>query len=175
MIVTQTDRLVLRHVERGDAPFILELLTDADFLANIGDRGVHDLEAAEYWVTEKMPDIYAEHGFGMWVIAERESGAAVGLAGLVRRDGLDHVDVGYALLPAGRGKGYAREAARAVLEWAANQGIAPVVAIVSPHNAASMAVLESLGLRADRRMRLPGVGQDSILYVPAQDGTRSAS
>jgi ribosomal-protein-alanine N-acetyltransferase len=167
LIVTQTARLTLRHVAPGDEPHVLALLTDADFLANIGDRGVHSIADAEQWVRIKMPAAYAEHGFGMFAVVERATGVWVGIAGLVRREGLDHVDVGYALLPDARGKGYALEAARGVLDWATEQGHAPVVAIVSPGNARSISVLEALGMVASELRRMPGAEHDVMLYVPA--------
>lgn len=164
MIVAETSRLILRHVERGDAAFILALMTDPDFLAQIGDRGVHDLADAEAWAGEKMPALYAEKGFGQFVVVERDSGEPVGVAGLIDREGLDHVDLGFAFLPAGRGRGYATEAGQAVLAWAAAKGIAPIVAIVSFTNARSVWVLDRLGFHADQRVRLPGAQEDVMLY-----------
>lgn len=169
MIVTETSRLILRHIEPGDAPFVHALLTDADFLANIGDRGVKTLADAERAIADRYLPGYERDGFGLFAVIERASGDWLGTAGLVRREGLDQVDIGYAFLPAGRGKGYALEAARGVMAWAAAQGIAPVVAIVSPGNAPSIAILETLGLVPDRPVRLPGADHDVILYVPAPE------
>ncbi|SOB79022.1 Protein N-acetyltransferase, RimJ/RimL family [Sphingomonas guangdongensis] len=166
MIVTETERLVIREMEVGDAVPLHALLTDADFLRNIGHRGVDTVAEAEAAIVERYRPAYARHGDGMWAVVERGSGAWVGMAGLVRRPGIDHPDIGFALLPAGRGKGYAREAAGAVSAWATARGIAPVVAIVNPENAASRAVLAGLGLVPDRPIRLPGGDADVLLYVP---------
>lgn len=173
MIVAETDRLILRHFESGDAPFVLELLTDPDFRANIGDRGVHDLATAREWVEVRAPAVHAEHGYGMFAVVARDSGRAVGMAGLVRRDGLDHPDIGYAFLPAGRGRGYALEAVRTVLDWATGRGIETVVAIVSPGNMRSIAILERVGMMPARTTRMPGADHDVILYVPARDGANT--
>lgn len=166
MIVAETPKLMLREVVATDAAFVHALLTDPDFLRHIGHRGVDTLADAERTIETKYRASYVEHGFGMWVIEGKAEGVPLGLAGLVRREGLDHVDIGYAMLPAGRGKGYASEATRAVMGWAAAKGIAPVVAIVNPDNGASIAVLEKLGLVADRLVRLPGGAHDVMLYVP---------
>lgn len=166
MIVTRTERLTLRHIEPGDAPHIHALLTDADFLAQIGDRGVATLADAEVAIAERFLPGYARDGFGMFAVVDRASGEWLGMAGLVDRPGLAHIDLGYAFLPAARGRGVALEAARAVLDWAAARGIAPVVAIVSPGNVRSIAILQRLGLVADRPMRLPGADHDVILFVP---------
>jgi RimJ/RimL family protein N-acetyltransferase len=111
-------------------------------------------------------------GIGMLAVIERASGDWLGMAGLVDRDGLDHVDVGYAFLPVGRGKGFALEAVRAVMAWAAAQGIAPVVAIVNPGNARSIAVLDAIGLVPGRIIRLPKADHDVMLYIPSATAPR---
>jgi len=166
-MITETDRLILREIVAMDAPFIHQLLTDPDFLAMIGDRGVKTLKDAERAVEEKFRASYAQHGFGMWLVEGKAEGVKLGMAGLVRRDGLDHVDVGYAFLPIARGQGYTTEAVRAVLDWAAARGIAPVVAIVNEENAPSRRVLAKVGLVPDGSLRLPGATRDVMLYVPA--------
>lgn len=172
MTIAQTDRLILREIVAGDAPFVHDLLTDRDFLAMIGDRGVASLVDAERAIEEKYRAGYARHGFGMWLVEAKATGAKLGMAGLVRRDGLDHVDVGYAFLPAARGAGYATEAVRAVLDWATARGIAPIVAIVNAENVASRAILTRVGLVPDRTLRLPCATRDVMLYVPAADPVR---
>jgi RimJ/RimL family protein N-acetyltransferase len=167
MIVAETDRLLLRHIEHADAAFIHALLTDAEFLAQIGDRGVRTLEDASRAIAERFQASYRDNGFGMYAVEGKVEGIPLGMAGLIRREGLEHVDIGYAFLPAGRGCGYATEAAHAVMALAAGKGVAPVVAIVTPGNVASIAVLRSLGLVAGRLVRMPGAGHDVMLYVPA--------
>ena len=138
MIVTRTERLVIRHIAHADAPFIHELLTDPDFLAQIGDRGVKTLADAERVIAERFQAAYAACGFAMFLVERAADSAKLGMCGLVDREGLDAVDIGYAFLPAARGHGYAYEAARAVLDWAAARGITPVVAIVTPGNGKTM-------------------------------------
>ena len=166
-VILATDRLTLRELDVQDAPFLHALLTDADFLANIGHRGVDTIDDAARVIADRYRPGYAANGWGMWVVAA--AGRPVGLAGLVRRDGLDHVDIGYAFLPTARGRGYAKEAARGVLDWAAAHGVAPVVAIVSPGNAASIRVLESLGLVRAGLRRLPGAAHNVVLFAPRED------
>lgn len=165
MIVATTARLVLRHMKADDAQFLHVLLTDADFLANIGHRGVDTVADAARAIEERYRAAYTRDGFGLYIV-ETRAGEPIGMAGLVRRSGLDDVDLGYALLPAARGKGYALEAARAVLDHAAALGIARVVAIVDPGNARSIAVLRALDMRPDRLLRVPGFEREWMLYVP---------
>lgn len=163
MTIVETERLLLREIVSADAPFVLELLTDPDFRANIGDRGVHDLASAERYVGEGPQASYARHGFGMWAIEGKAEGVPLGMCGLLKRDWLDHVDLGYAFLPAGRGRGYALEAARATMEWAAARGIAPVLAIVDPDNRRSLALLDRLGFARRGRIEPPGEAHSVLL------------
>lgn len=165
-MILQTDRLWLRQAGADDAPFILELLNAPGFVRGIGDRGVRTLDQARAYIEERMVASYREHGFGMWVVTPRDAQAPVGLAGLVKRDVLPHVDVGYAFLERAWGNGYALEAAAAVLDLARESlGIDPVAAIVNPDNLASRRLLEKLGLRLVDVRQLAGWDQPSAYYL----------
>jgi len=154
--VIDTPRLHLRHVADGDAPFILELLNEPAFLRNIGDRGVRTLDDARRYITERMLASYQRHGFGMYAVEPRGGGAPLGLCGLVKRDSLTDVDLGYALLQRHWGHGYALEAAQAVLGHAEHDlGLARIVAITAPDNEPSMALLRKIGLRFEKIVDLP--------------------
>jgi RimJ/RimL family protein N-acetyltransferase len=164
--VLETERLILRELVPDDAPFMLELLNDPAYILNIADRGVRDVEGASRYLEERWRASYAEHGFGLWVVVHRETGASTGLCGLVRRDGLDDVDIGYAFLPAFRGRGFALESALGVKAHARDVvGLTRLVAIVTPGNARSIQVLERLGMRFERTLRLPGDASDVALYA----------
>ncbi|MGH8028873.1 MAG: GNAT family N-acetyltransferase, partial [Arenimonas sp.] len=113
-----TARLRLRLLAEGDADFALELLNDAGFLAHIGDKGVRTREDARAYLCNGPLASYAAHGFGLWGVEPREGGALLGMCGLLQRDWLDAPDLGYAFLPAARGRGIAREAAEATLALA---------------------------------------------------------
>src|SRR4029077_18188045 len=124
------------------AAFLLGLLNSPGFLENIGDRGVRDEDQARAYIDERLLGSYRDHGFGMWLTEQKSDGKPVGLAGLVRREGLDYPDVGYAFIPLAWGQGYAPEAAAAVLAHARGPlGIPVLAAITTPENFASMAVL----------------------------------
>ena len=162
-----TPRLAIRAFTLDDAPFIVELLNDPGWLKNIGDRGVRTLDDAREYL-RKGPLAAAErHGFALWAVRQHDvDGAPIGMCGLVRRDGLDDVDLGYAFLPAARGQGFAREAAAAVLAHGFERlGLTRIVAITSVDNAASGRVLEAIGMRFEQRMRVPGHEDDSLLYA----------
>ncbi|MEO8189575.1 MAG: GNAT family N-acetyltransferase [Acidobacteriota bacterium] len=168
MIVLETERLVLRRVTEEDAPFILELLNDPDWLRYIGDRKVRTLEDARGYIQTGPMGMYARHGLGLYLTELKDGGAPIGLCGLLRRDGLADPDIGFAFLPAFRGRGYASEAAAATLEYAKNTlGLEKVVAITSPDNGRSVRLLDKLGMRFERMIRLAPEADEVKLYSPA--------
>lgn len=163
--VLETPRLRLRRFTIDDAPFVLRLLTEPAFLQNVGDRGVHSLEDAEAYIRNGPLMMYENLGFGLWVI-EGLDGTSMGICGLLKRPALDDADIGYALLPEYCGRGYATEAVGATLEYAkATLGVNRVVAIVSPGNAASIAVLGKAGMHFERVVRLADDADDLNLYA----------
>jgi RimJ/RimL family protein N-acetyltransferase len=164
--VLRTERLVLRHLTQDDAPFVLELLNERGFIENIGDRGVRDLEGARRYVTAGPGASYQVHGYGLWLASLIATGEPVGICGLVKREGLEHADVGYAFLERFWGQGYAREAAAATLAYAREViGLAKVVAITTPENTASIAVLEKIGLRFAGMIQIPGHTGESSYFT----------
>jgi ribosomal-protein-alanine N-acetyltransferase len=149
--VIETERLTLRELSERDAAFILELLNDADFKRNIADRGVRTLEDARRYVEERFAASYRRHGFGLWLVETKDAGVPAGICGLVKREELPGVDVGYAFLPAFRSKGYAYESAAAVTLYARDiLGFKRLYAIVNSDNAASIRLLEKLGMKFER-------------------------
>jgi RimJ/RimL family protein N-acetyltransferase len=164
--VLETARLQLRRVEHSDAPFILQLVNDPEWLRHIGDKNVHNLDDARRYVDDGPLTMYARNGHGLWLVALRD-GTAIGLCGLIKRDSLEDVDIGYALLPAYRGRGYAREAAAACLAYGFDTLKLPrIVAITAPDNLASGLLLESIGLRYQGLLPSPGEA-DLKLYAAA--------
>ena len=167
MIVCETARLRLRHLLDSDAPFILELLNEPDFIRNIGDREVRTLEDARRYIQHGPMVSYSQHGFGLFLVELRDSGRPVGICGLLKRDYLQDVDVGFALRESYRGKGYAFEAAQAAMRHGREDlGISRIVAITSPENRASMNVLRKLGLEFERSLRIPDQSRDTQLFTP---------
>ncbi|HEX2011928.1 MAG TPA: GNAT family N-acetyltransferase [Roseateles sp.] len=169
MQVLQTERLNVRHFERRDAAFILELLNEPSWIANIGERGVRDLAQAEVWIEDKLIATYARLGFGFWAVERRADGALLGMCGLVRRDSLPEVDLGYAFVPRAWGQGYAREAAAACLRHAHEVlGMDRLLAITGPDNLASQRVLADLGFALQETRVLEGeTRQTQVWHWPA--------
>lgn len=149
-----TERLLLRMAEDEDAEFLVALTNDPDFVRFIGDRSIRTRDDAIAYLRSG-PFVRAGGRFGLCVVADRTSGHPLGVCGLLQREGLADVDLGFAFLPAHRGRGYAFEAAAAVLRHGAVQLQLPrVVAIVDPANERSIALLVKLGMRFERAMHL---------------------
>lgn len=145
MQITQTHRLLINHFTPDDAPFILRILNTPGWLQFIGDRNVKTLEVAQQYTQDKLINGYEKFGFGMYAVRLKETNETIGMCGLVKRDHLQHVDIGYAFLPEFGGKGYALEATAAVLRYA-NETLTfdPILAIVTPGNLGSIKLLEKL-------------------------------
>lgn len=165
MEIATTARLRLRTITLEDAPFYLELVTDPAFIANIGDRGIRSLEGARHALTTGPLAMQEARGHSIYLVELKESGTPIGMSGLIKRDALEDVDIGYAFLPAWRGHGYAYEAGAAVLAYAPTIGLRRVVAITSPGNDASNGLLRKLGLRFSHFTQLPPDNEGSNLYV----------
>ncbi|WP_306397073.1 GNAT family N-acetyltransferase [Telluria beijingensis] len=168
--ILRTDRLRLRLVTEDDAPFYLALVNDPAFIEHIGDRQLRSVDAARRGLRDGPIAMQAKHGHSLYLVERLEDGMPLGLSGLVKRDTLDDVDIGYAFLPAHRGHGYALEAGQAAVRHAAALGIRRLAAIVAPGNAPSIALLQRLGLRFTRRATL-APGQPPVdVYLTELDG-----
>jgi RimJ/RimL family protein N-acetyltransferase len=160
MKILETERLLLRQFSTDDAEFILALLNEPSFIRNIGDRGIRTLADAASYITNIPLASYAKNGFGLYAVILKETQKLIGMCGLIKRDSLEDVDIGYAFLPAFWGKGYAVESARAVKDYAKEViGLKRLVAITDPANESSIRVLEKIGLRFEKMVRL---SQDDI-------------
>jgi RimJ/RimL family protein N-acetyltransferase len=165
--IIQSARLNFRELELHDAQFMLELLNEAGFLRFIGDKGVRTLQDAREYILKGPIDSYRNFGFGLYLTSLRESAAPIGICGLVKREALPDVDVGFAFLARYWSKGYAAEAAGAVLAYGRNTlRLGRIVAITAPDNHGSIAVLEKIGLRIEGRVKLAEDGAELMLFGP---------
>jgi RimJ/RimL family protein N-acetyltransferase len=153
--VLETERLLFQQLSTADADFILELLNEPSFIRNIGDRGVRTIEAAKSYILNGPVASYAKNGFGLYLVKLKETDESIGMCGLIKRDTLEDVDIGYAFLPRFWSKGYAVEAAQATKEYAKQViGLNRLVAIVDPENGGSIRVLEKIGLQFEKMIKL---------------------
>ncbi|RAN77841.1 GNAT family N-acetyltransferase [Bacillus sp. SRB_331] len=151
MIVLETERLTLRWLDVKDAPFILELVNDPAWIQFIGDKGLKNLEDAKKYILNGPVDMYNKMGFGLYLVERKEDLTPLGMCGLIKRDSLEDVDIGFAFLEKFRSKGYGYESAAAVIEYGVQKlGLKRIVAITSIDNVASGTLLEKVGLRFEK-------------------------
>jgi ribosomal-protein-alanine N-acetyltransferase len=161
-----TARLRLRELAPSDATFILALLNEPSFIQNIGDRRVRTLEDARAYIENGPVASYARFGFGLYLVELSASGAPIGLCGILQRDALPDPDLGFALLPAYWKQGYALESAAAVRHYARVElRLERLLAITSPANAGSIRLLEKLGFRFARMIRMAEGQPELKLFV----------
>ncbi|MEI2663113.1 GNAT family N-acetyltransferase [Rossellomorea sp. LJF3] len=164
MKVTETNRLSLRWVEESDAGFILTLLNEPGWLQYIGDKGVHTLEDANRYILNGPRTMYKQKGFGLFLVERKLDHAPIGLCGLIKRDGLEDVDIGFAFLSDYQSQGYAYEAASATVDFAKESGIKRLVAITTKDNDSSSKLLEKLGMKFEGYVTLPNDTEELKKY-----------
>jgi [ribosomal protein S5]-alanine N-acetyltransferase len=165
--ILETERLTLRQLSPDDAELILELLNEPSFLQYIGDRGVRTLADARQYILDGPAASYARFGFGLYRVALKETDVPIGMCGLLKRDSLEDVDIGFAFFPRFWSKGYAVESASAVMAYGREVlGLERIVAVTAPDNEASIRVLGKLGLKFAGMVKLAGYDTESRLFTP---------
>lgn len=166
MIATlETPRLKLRAFQLDDAAFIIELLNSPGWIRFIGDRQIHSLDDARNYLQNGPMKGYQLNGFGLMLIELAANAAPIGMCGLIKRDTLEDVDIGYALLPAFEGQGFAFEAASAVMDYAKNElKLKRVVAITTKDNERSGNLLNKIGFRFEKNIRLTDDEEELMLF-----------
>lgn len=165
MQILETERLILRQFTLDDAAFILELLNTPTWLRFIGDRGVHSIEDAENYLRNGSLKSYAENGFGFFAVVEKESKKAIGMCGLIKRDTLPDIDIGFAFLPNLISKGFGYEIASATLDYAFNVlEIKRIVAIVNPENEKSIGLIKKIGMQFEEMIKFGEEAKELMLF-----------
>lgn len=175
MFILETERLTLRHLDpETDAEFILRLLNEPLFLQYIGDKSVRTLDDARGYIHNGPMKSYEENGFGLYLVGLKENERAIGICGLIKREGLPDPDIGFAFLPEYWNKGYAHESAAEVMRHARDVlRLDRILAITSPDNEASGRLLEKIGLRFQRLIRLSEDADEVKLFSTDQEPSRA--
>ncbi len=161
----ETERLTLSELTVKDAPLILALYNDPDFLKYIGDRGIRSITDAEQFIETGPQASYIEHGHGLYSVQLKDD-TPIGICGLLKRDYLKDPDIGFAMLPEYRKNGYTFEAAKAAIEDGRDRlGLKRIVAVTSPDNKVSISLLEKLGLAFEKMVQLDGENNESKFFA----------
>ena len=173
--VVETARLVLRRLSTADADFILALLNEPSFIRYIGDRGVRTRDAACAYISDRLASSYGVHGFGLYRVELKPEGIPIGICGFVKRDVLEHADIGFAFLESFWSRGFAHETAAAVLEYGRDVlRFRRILGITTQDNGSSTRLLEKLGLQFERLVRLPGLEDPRRLFSLSFDRSEGA-
>lgn len=166
MKILETERLILRTLAIEDNAFILELLNDPSWLRFIGDRGVRTLDDASNYILNGPQAMYKRRGFSLYLTELKSDGTPIGLCGLIKRDTLEDVDIGFAFLPKYRDQGYAYESASAVVAYGKKTfGLMRIVAITTPDNVRSGELLEKCGLKFEKMITLSDDNEELKLFA----------
>ncbi len=163
--ILTTERLLLRELTLEDAPFMLELLNTSAYLKFIGDKNVRTIKDAEINIQSRI-DSYLINGLGLWLVELKETQVSIGTCGLIKRQSIDDIDIGFAFLPAYFGKRYGYESAKATLNYAHKElQIKKVIAYTNKTNKASIGLLEKLGLQFEKMAIMPA-GDSVMQFSP---------
>lgn len=168
MNILKTERLILREVQPNDASFVFQLLNDPGWIQNIGDRNIRSIEAAKTYIEQNIIKAYVEKGYGMWLVVslDGDKETPIGQCGLVKREWLDNIEIGFAFLQAYCGKGYGYESSKAVMDYAKNKLlIKELVAITAAENIASQKLLNKLGLTYEKTIKYEDDGEEVLYFT----------
>ena len=164
MVIAETPRLRVRHFVASDRAAMKSVFTDADVMRF--SMGVRTPEWVDNWVQENM--VAREGGISAFAVVLNETRETIGYCGLFRYpdvDGQPEIEMGYRLARAYWGKGYATEAARAVRNHSFGELSLPrLIALIDPHNTASIQVARKLGFAYEKDAMMPGYDHPDHVY-----------
>lgn len=166
-IIAETKRLVLAKVILKDAPFFLELLNTPHWIKYIGDRKIRTLSGTREYLRNGILKSYKEDGFGFYkILLKSEALKTIGICGLVNRNELEDVDIGFGFLPEYEGRGFGFESSIEILKLAQHQfRLKKVAAITSPINTNSIKLLEKIGMEYQKTVIPFEDGEELLLFV----------
>ncbi len=165
-MVLKTERLSICEITTADSDFMYRLLNSPKWLQFIGNRNIQTIEDATHYIEHIIRPSYEKYDYGFYKICLNETETAVGICGLVKRDFLDNIDIGYALLPEYEQHGFAFEATQALFEYATTQlGLLKILAFTTPDNERSIHLLEKLGFSFVKTFLYPDTDEELNLYA----------
>ena len=170
-VILQTERLVLREMVQQDLDFLASLLADPEVMRFYPK--CYSREEAQLWLNRQRQR-YFYHGFGLWLVVDRESGEPVGQVGLLLQDVDDRfeTEVGYLIHRPFWRRGYAAEAARGVLTFAQQvKQFSRVISLVRPENVPSQGVARKLGATIEKEIDFRGLRHYVFVHAAVPAGS----
>jgi RimJ/RimL family protein N-acetyltransferase len=167
MQIAETNRLTLSKINTDDAAFILELMNTPGWLKFIGDRNIKTVESAVDYIKNNQLKCYEKLGFGYYKMqVKSEELKSIGTCGLLKRDNLEHVDIGFSIRPEYHGKGYGYEAVNEIMKLAKTEfGIKTICAITLPTNQSSINLLKKLGVSYQKTVKPFDDNEELLLFA----------
>lgn len=168
MVIAETQRLIISELSLDDASFFLKLVNTPNWLKYIGDRHLKTIEDTKEYLTNGTLKSYQENGFGFYKLQEKQGNKTVGTCGLIKREQLEDVDLGFAFLPEFEGQGFGFESAKAVITLAGERfKLKKLLAITLPTNVKSIKLLEKLEFIYQKRV-IPFEDVEELLLFAKQ-------
>jgi len=165
-LTLQSERLFIRTLTIIDAGFMLQLMNSPNWIKNIGDRRVTNKTEASNYILNKIIPSYKKNGFGLFLVCLKENKKPIGICGILQREGLNTPDLGFAIIPAMEGQGFATEASKEVIQFAREVlDLSTLAGITKPDNIASISVLTKLGMEFEQSIKLPEDPNTFSLYT----------
>lgn len=166
----ETDRLILRPTAEDDCEFIYRLLNSEKWKRYIGDRSIYSISEAKSYITSRMHPQLKALGYANNTLIRKDDQVKIGTCGLYKREGIEGIDIGYALLPEYEGKGYAREAVKEVLRFGfdvINQS--EINAYILPNNDASIKLVKHFNFQFEGLRQLTNDDENLNFYTLQKD------
>ena len=142
----ESERLLIRDTLVSDAPFYFLLFNDPDWIRYISDKGLKSVKETEAYLEDILLKNSKTGGLGFFTVILKETNEPIGTSTALQRENLDFIDIGYGFLPKGRGKGYATEATKLIIEYVREKfNQKKVYAFTKPENKASQKLVTNLG------------------------------
>ena len=164
-VILESQRLQSRRFTFADARFIIELVNTPGWLQFIGDRNVRTEAQAISYLENGPIKSYRDHGFGLYLVELKDTNVPIGMCGFLKRESLETPDMGFAFMPQYSGQGYAFEIAKATLDYARNVlKLSRLSGITHPANVRSIRLLETLGMRIEKKIHVENESNELLLY-----------
>lgn len=165
-MILETERLIISEITINEASFYLELVNDPTHLQFIPDKNIYSIADAKNHIETKIMKEYQNQGFGFYLVSLKNDKTPIGMSGLVDREGLEYIDFGFSFLADYRGKGYAFEASKVILSYTKNTlKVDNLAAITALDNVKSSNLLERLGFKFSKNIRIPNDPDELRLFV----------
>lgn len=167
MIISETERLLISKVTLLDAPFFVKLMNTPNWLKYIGDRNIKTVEDAQENLKNGILKSYSDNEFGFYkILLKSENNKIIGTAGLIKREELNDVDIGFGFLPEYESKGFGYEVSIEIMQLAKEVfKLKKVVAITNPDNHNSIKLLRKLGLVFEKKVNPFEEDKELLLFA----------